>query len=166
MTPNVPVGSKLKFRVELEENNAWPPTKIKRHHGDGATATPYLVVAADAHDTGKRPIPGAEALDNASVEIVEPATGNLVTNPAPGVSYTLRVRILNLGANASYSGIAEFAVADPAAIDLAARGAAMLPVFAVEGFTVLPQATVVVTCSRLWTPADVTAASASVVVNV
>ena len=165
MATNVPVGGKLKFAQDLEKANSWPPKRIRRRHGDGPTATPYLVVAADPNDLGNRPISGAEAVRNASVEVID-AGGNIVTQPTVGATYSLRVRVRNLGATSSYAGVAEFFIADPATVDAAARGTGTIPIFSVDGFTALPDATIIVKCSRNWTPTDATATAASVVVNV
>ena len=165
MATNVPVGGKLKFAQDLEKANSWPPKRIRRRHGDGPTATPYLVVAADPNDLGNRPISGAEAVHNASVEVID-AGGNIVTQPTVGATYSLRVRVRNLGATSSYAGVAEFFIADPATVDAAARGTGTIPIFSVDGFTALPDATIIVKCSRNWTPTDATATAASVVVNV
>ena len=161
---NVAVGQPLGFVAELKAKDSWPPVKLPRDYTDVMPATPYLVIRADPNDAGARPLPGSEALQSSAIEFVT-AAGGTVPIPKAGQEYSLRVTIHNFGAAPSYAGVAEFVIADPAALDAAAAGGAPLPPWGIEGFIVPPDSDVMVTCRRKWKPLQPAAATASVLVQ-
>ena len=148
-TPQVPPGQPLAFTRELTKRKEWPPTRIKREHGDSKPAMPYIVVAADPADDGTRPIDAQRAVHSTAIEVRD-AAGALVEHPAPGTAYSMRVTVRNLGPAAAFAGVAEFFVAGEG--------------FGIEGFVAPPGESVTVACRRTWTPADPAAAAAPIVV--
>jgi hypothetical protein len=147
--PQVLPGEPLAFTRELTRRKEWPPTRIKRRHGDAPPAMPFIVVQADSADDGTRPIDPQRAVHSTAIEVLD-AAGALVEYPVPGTTYSLRVSVRNRGPAAAFAGVAEFFVGDEA--------------FGVEGFVAPPESSVTVTCRRGWTPADPAAAAAAVVV--
>jgi hypothetical protein len=147
--PQVPPGEPLAFTRELTKRKQWPPTRIKRTHGDAPPAMPFIVVQADSADDGTRPIDPERAVHSTAIEVVD-AAGALVEYPVPGTAYGLRATVRNRGPAAAFAGVAEFFAAGEA--------------FGIEGFVAPPGASVTVTCRRTWTPADPAAAAAPIVV--
>jgi hypothetical protein len=145
----VRTGEQLAYARGLAKRKQWPPTRIKRQHGDAPPAMPYLVVQADVADDGTRPIDPERAVHSTAIEVLD-AGGALVDFAAPGTTYSLRVTVLNRGPAAAYGGVAEFFVGTEA--------------HGVEGFVAPANGAVTVTCRRSWTPADAAAASSPIVV--
>ena len=156
-------GSKLGFAEALAQTKQWPPRPAWGK--DRPTATPYLVLAAALGDVGARPLPGAEALRSASIEIVDATSGAPVAMPVKGGSYKLRAHITNLGATASYAGLADFYVAPTQVFDAAAHGGPPPVAQGRTGFSVGSQAMVTVVSPHVWAPDDDARAAASIVVH-
>ena len=142
-------GERLAFTRALIKAKQWPPTKIRRRRTDVPPAMPYIVVPADAADDGARPIDRERAVHSTAIEVLD-AAGAPVEHPQPGVAYSVRATLRNLGPAAAYGGVAEFFVAGET--------------LGVEGFLAQPGSAVTVRCRRAWTPADAAAAAATVVV--
>ena len=156
------VGSQLGFAVELKKRGQWPP-KPRSSDNKVPTATAYLVVPSVAGDTGARPaqIGAGHAV---GVEILD-AAGGVVQTPAAGQSYRLRATIVNLGATASYAGLANFFVDTRADFKVDRANQTGPPAQGRTGFMVRSHATVVVESPNLWTPADATEAAKAVLVQ-
>ncbi|MBC7771946.1 MAG: hypothetical protein H7210_05590 [Pyrinomonadaceae bacterium] len=96
------------------------------------------------------------------MQIVD-AAGDVTEIPVAGQNYTLRIHIINHGAAASYGGIVEFLVAEPALIDAAAiNPSTVLPRLGYTGFVANPGSAITVTCPKVWTPTSDAEASRSV----
>ena len=157
-------GARLGFVDDLRKQKKWPlePPGI---NPDVPTATPYLLIRANATDTGVRPLAGAVAAHSAGIEILDTAR-NLILTPAAGQSYHLRATVWNLGATASYAGLADFYVAPRAEIKVARAGTRTLPAQGHTGFVVRSGESIVVESPNVWTPANATEAQESVLVQV
>lgn len=107
----------------------WPPPTPK--------STPYLVLAADAQDTGTRPIAYERAQRSQAIRLVH-------TLP----EYSLQVGVTNTGPRACYLGIAEFYLGSLADFDAAAANpTGPTPrLLGVATFVSLPGKTTTVTC--------------------
>jgi hypothetical protein len=161
--PFVKPGEPLGYVDRLKGQNNWPP---KRRQIDGNTVTPFLVVPAFPGDVGTRPLPANQAFFNGNVEVVD-ENGNVVIAPTVGSTYTLRCRAFNFGAAAAYGGIAEFYIGNAADFDArAASPGTTMPIFGLAGFVVTPGIPAIITCPNKWTPASMTEAQSTVVVEV
>lgn len=129
------------------------------------TATPYLVIRANAGDNGSRPLPGGVAGHSGGIEVVD-SGGTVVPTAAAGQTYKLRATVSNLGATASYAGLADFYVATRNQIKAARSAGRTLPAQGRTGFVVRAGASVVVESPTPWTPAHATEAADGVLVHV
>lgn len=155
-------GELLGFADELRKNGDWPlerPTVSDRV----PTATPYLVIPANAFDTGARPL--AAGMQSAGIEILD-AAGAPVNTPIAGQTYRLSATVHNLGATASYAGLADFFVASRAVFKIARGGGQTPPAQGRTGFSVRSNASTVFESPALWTPANAAEAGQSVLVQV
>jgi hypothetical protein len=118
------------------------------------------------NDHGARPLPGTDALHNASLQLLDPG-GNIAVNASAGVSYRIRCEAPNLGVIAAYGGLADFYVAAPSDLDDAARTArALLPALGRTGFVAAPGETVTIECPNQWIPQTDAEATNSILVHV
>jgi hypothetical protein len=155
-------GDDLGLIQDMRRATKWPP---KRSSGvKSATATAYLVAPAFGGDAGERPISGRRALKSAAVLLLD-SNGVPTAAPVSGIAYTIAVKIVNLGATASYAGLADFYIAAPGAIDAAARGGPRPPAFARIGFSVRSQDMISVASPRTWTPGSELEAQSSLLVH-
>src|SRR5262245_35125292 len=69
-------GERLAFMRALMKARKWPPSRIPRRRTDVPSATPYIVVPADANDDGARPIDPQRANHGTAIEVVD-AAGSL-----------------------------------------------------------------------------------------
>jgi hypothetical protein len=158
-------GTPLAYCEPLAQQNAWPPSYATRTY-DGPIATSFLVIPASQNDLGDRPLPGTDALHSASIRVLD-ETGNAVVNPDTGISYRLRCEVVNRGVVAAYGGLADFYIAQPADLDIAARTPrALLPALGRTGFVAAPGETVSIECPNSWTPQTSDEATNSVLVHV
>jgi len=155
-------GAQLGFAEELRKRDQWPP-RARPPDDRTPTATAFLVVPSIAGDRGDRPV-SIGAGHAVGVEILDSA-GGVVQVPAAGQSYRLSATILNLGATASYAGLANFFV-DTRANFKVARARQSGPVAQGRtGFVVRSNASVTIESPILWTPANATEAAKGVLVH-
>lgn len=158
-------GEPLAYVAALTTENAWPPSQATRNYG-GPAATSYLVVPSSQNDVGARPLPGTDALHNASLQLLDPG-GNIVVTASAGVGYRIRCQAANLGVMAAYGGLADFYVASPSDLDDAARTPrALLPALGRTGFVAAPGETVTIESPNQWTPQTDAEATNSILVHV
>ena len=158
-------GEPLGYVDRLKHKDLWPLSGIP-HRREGPTVTPYLVVAAVSGDDGGRPLPRQLAVHNLSVQILDSA-GTPVASPVAGTTYILRCTVTNLGATASYGGLANFYIAQPSDFDAAAiTPGVRMQALGYTGFSVLPSRTATITCPKSWNPSTDLEATSSVLVHV
>jgi hypothetical protein len=135
------------------EDGTWPPGKRVIPHGDGTTATPYLVIPFSNTDAGARPGVGVDPRRPAGigVEVVD-ATGSAVATPTSGQSYRLRATIRNFGTTASYAGLADFYISPRSVFKVARTGRQSPSPQGRAGFSVQPNQSIVVESPTAWTP--------------
>lgn len=154
--PFVKPGERLGFTKDLKERGLYPPRLHgRKDHGNDnkPTATPFLVIPATSTDNGTRPLPNSQAFHAAGIWI-EDNLGNVVATPTVGNTYFIKCRVINLGAFASYGGLIDFYLHDPATYNALAGTNASLPAFGRSGFSVLPGNFVDVKCPTAWQPAS------------
>jgi hypothetical protein len=113
-------------------------------------STPYLVLAADAQDTGARPIAYDRARRSQAIRILD------VTGKHTLPTYTLQAEVTNTGLRACYMGIAEFYIGNLADFDVAASDPTLPapPMFGIAAFVSLPGKTTKFNCPVSWMPGD------------
>jgi hypothetical protein len=159
-TPFVKPGQQLNFTRELKERGMWPPRLHNKDdkHNNGQdrkpTATPFLFIPVVPTDTGTRPLPNSAILHSQGIWIETAGVPGLAVDfPAIGGNYIVKCRIVNIGAFASYGGLAEFYVSKPATLNaMAASHTAAAPALGRTGFSLLPGESTVVTCPNAWHP--------------
>jgi hypothetical protein len=137
----------------------------------GPTATPYLVIPSAPNDSGARPLPLEQALQNRSIQV------SLANPQAPGAWSEFEVQlscaVANLGAVPSSAALIEFYIG--AEISVWAPGHTALTPSQVRAatklvgrasFTAPPGITTTVACPVLWTPGSFEAAKQGVLVQV
>lgn len=164
--PWVKDGGQLGYATDLRKAKRWPPDRRRGRDDDKdhPVATAYLVVPFDPADAGARPIADARVLYNASVTLRD-AAGTAVERPVAGGTYAIEALVANRGVAPAYFGLADFYVADPAAIDVAAAGGPVPPALGRGGFTLNGQAATVARCPVAWSPATDAEAAQAVVVQ-
>jgi hypothetical protein len=162
----VKTGGQLGYATDLRRAKKWPPDRRRGRDDDKdhPVATAYLVVPFDPADAGARPIADARVLHNAAVTLRN-AAGTAVDRPVAGETYAIEAVVANRGVAGAYFGLADFYVADAAAIDTAAAGGAVPPALGRGGFTVNGQAATIARCPATWSPASDVEAAQTVVVH-
>ena len=155
-------GQQLGFADQLRKQGNWPLER-PAPSDKAPTATPYLLVPADDFDVGARPLGGGT--HSAGIEILD-AAGTPVRPPFAPASYRLRATVHNLGATASYAGLAEFYVASRRVFKTARAGGPAPPSQGRTGFSVRSNGSITVESPTVWTPADAAEAGASVLVQI
>jgi len=137
----------------------------------GPTATPFLLIPSGARDTGARPIPVTQAVNNNSVQAN-------ITNPTVGTGWTdfeiqLSCIVADLGVMGCAAGLAEFYVGDqfsawnPGHEGLtAAQVKANAQLIGYASFQVPPGGTATITCKNTWKPGSSSAARKGVLVQI
>jgi len=168
--PWVKPGEQLGYVDKLKKRDAWPPKKAKRyrppHPGNEKrpVATPFVVVQAGGGDFGARPIPDAQAFNNASIQILD-TLSHPVDRAVPGQTYRLRCRIWNRGAEGAYAGIAEFYVGTAALFNQHAINHQPTKAQGYAGFSAGPGGFVDAISPNPWTPATAAESRSSIVVQ-
>jgi hypothetical protein len=154
--PFVKKGEMLGYASALKEKGLYPPRLHNRKdHNDNdrkPTATPYLLIPAMAGDNGSRPLANSQVFHSQGIWL-EDLIGNVITTPVIGNQYVIKCRVLNIGAFASYGGLADFYLEKPELFNaLAGMPAAILPAFGRTGFSVLPGEYKDIKCPHNWHP--------------
>ncbi len=166
--PFVKEGTTLNFAKALKEKGLWPPRLHRKGENDNdgkkPTATPFLLIPSTFNDNGSRPLPNSKVFYSKGIWL-ENIQGNPIAIPVIGGEYKIKCQILNLGAFASYGGMANFFIAKPGDINAAAGTSVSIPLFGITGFSVLPGLSVTITCPKNWKPLTAGDLLASIVVH-
>lgn len=165
--PFVKPGEDLGYVGPLKERGMWPPrlhNDKDNGHRDGKVTTPYLLIPLSNGDTGQRPQPNSLMFHSKGIWL-EDTAGNATDSPVIGASYKVKCRIRNLGAAASYGGLADFFVNTPEAIEHAAATNTPLTALGHTGFSVMQGQDVVLTCPKPWQPSTADELLHSIIVH-
>jgi hypothetical protein len=147
-------GERLDFAYRISDGGDLP--KYRAAVGDlerPVRTRPYLVVPAFPGDLGQRPVDDAAAARTAAVWLFT-GDGEAVSRVVPGEAYRMKARVMNIGAAASFAGVAEFYVGPAARFDALATSSSSsrMPVLGICGFSAAPGKGVEVECPVPWIP--------------
>lgn len=125
---------------------------------DGPTATPYLFVPLTDGDDGTRPIRHGGLLRWSGITVIDPAGNPLTSRAMPGVLYSVRVTVRNLGATAAYAGMATVFSETLEQFDLYRQGILQPFNSARMAFSVPSQGSASIEFPDAWRPRDIPAA--------